>query len=408
MSESYIDKQIAAMRERCGNPDCLVCRQTEDAVAAARAPAVPIADALAWLYGRSPAADEVTRERERNVRAAQLLANPPAGFCPTHDRVYRIYDGCPECAKARFEACAHRVFVRVGEDGICPDCGYKLPSPEPEPDTTFRDAVIAGLRERGWPEPTAYASDASAEWNDPAGIDPYVIFDVAGYVAIDYGTGGSESGDIRFDADPAPSAERVVEAIDRLRWVVGLAPRGLIGVDLARGPDKILVSDWEYGKRTILPLPAPPLGLAAIDKKIAEAYRLAKWFNLGNPSAPGKAEDFVRPPRWGDLTLPDRFGDPTQGLHPIGGMGVPHEACTCRNCRKARMVDELDGSDKPPEQLVRLGRENPEKWSPVIDRYMKLLAGRGDRDGPLVALPAKPAPKEDPPYVPTRWFGEDG
>ena len=38
---------------------------------------------------------------------------------------------------------------------------------------------------------------------------------------------------------------------------------------------------------------------------------------------------------------------------------------------------------------------------------MEILARRGlvDPDGPLVALPAKPAPKEDPPYVPTRRDG---
>jgi len=29
----------------------------------------------------------------------------------------------------------------------------------------------------------------------------------------------------------------------------------------------------------------------------------------------------------------DRYMDPVQGLHPIGGIGVPHRGCQCKNCR---------------------------------------------------------------------------
>ncbi len=42
-------------------------------------------------------------------------------------------------------------------------------------------------------------------------------------------------------------------------------------------------------------------------------------------------------------------------------------------------------------------------WSRFMRNRRRLLDQ--DPDGPPVALPAKPAPKEDPPYVPTRWIG---
>ena len=43
----------------------------------------------------------------------------------------------------------------------------------------------------------------------------------------------------------------------------------------------------------------------------------------------------------------------------------------------------------------------------ALNKYIAAKRAIGDPDGPLVALPAKPAPKEEPPYVP-RKFGEHG
>jgi hypothetical protein len=108
-------------------------------------------------------------------------------------------------------------------------------------DAAFRDAVVAGLRERGWPEPGVGLEEAGyrcAEvvWGDQS--HPSVWFSwwrgdyCAGWEAGD----DRESGRITFD-DEGLSPARVVEAIDRLRWVLGLPDRNvirLLSVELAR------------------------------------------------------------------------------------------------------------------------------------------------------------------------------
>ena len=82
--------------------------------------------------------------------------------------------------------------------------------------TEFRDAVIAGLRERGWPEARIHEEDGCAYW----ARDELIIVWLkpaanrgewdAGYCLED------ETADILI-ASQSPS--RVIEAIDRLRWV---------------------------------------------------------------------------------------------------------------------------------------------------------------------------------------------
>jgi hypothetical protein len=79
-----------------------------------------------------------------------------------------------------------------------------------------RDAVIAGLKALGWPEPTI---SYEVRWGGPIGGDyPEVRFDPDSqqitYEAVD----DKESGSIYFDVDIP--VERIVAAIDRLRWVL--------------------------------------------------------------------------------------------------------------------------------------------------------------------------------------------
>lgn len=39
-----------------------------------------------------------------------------------------------------------------------------------------------------------------------------------------------------------------------------------------------------------------------------------------------------------DMLAP--YMDPVQGLHPIGGLGLPHAGCSCKNCVDARSPTE--------------------------------------------------------------------
>jgi hypothetical protein len=51
----------------------------------------------------------------------------------------------------------------------------------------------------------------------------------------------------------------------------------------------------------------------------------------------------------------------TAGIHPIGGMGVPHPGCYCRNCEAARPVIDAERIDtaaperSPSEMLCVIG-----------------------------------------------------
>jgi hypothetical protein len=86
----------------------------------------------------------------------------------------------------------------------------------------FRDAVIAGLRDRGWPEHGLDDNDCVV-WRGTEGGSVRFGRGEWGHV-FEYGTAdGSEGGRTSFAEGVSP--ERVVEAIDRLRWVIGLSAR---------------------------------------------------------------------------------------------------------------------------------------------------------------------------------------
>lgn len=83
------------------------------------------------------------------------------------------------------------------------------------------EAVIAGLRERGWPEPKGIEGSklwrhgsASVLWNYSANADNLNLL----YHAADQ----REAGSIFFQDADIPN---LIETIDRLRWVIGLPPR---------------------------------------------------------------------------------------------------------------------------------------------------------------------------------------
>lgn len=183
--------------------------------------------------------------------------------------------------------------------------------------TVLRDEVIAGLRERGWPE-HGFDDDGDIVWRRADGGSIFFVPDESG-TCVNYETADdAESGSLSFQEDVTPA--RIVEAIDRLRWVIGL--------DVVLG--------WDL------------------------ACQVEHWSDCAVNGAPA---------------------------YEIG-------PCDC------------GGSRQTPEPVqARVDAV----WAPIIDRYMRLLARRGllpDPDGPLVAMtPSKPAPKEDPPYVPTRWIG---
>ncbi len=85
----------------------------------------------------------------------------------------------------------------------------------------FCEAVIAGLRARGWPEHGLDDNDCVV-WR---GIGGSILLDNDDPrpCGVNYDTADGEGGYLSFTAGVSP--ERVVEAIDRLRWVIGLPAR---------------------------------------------------------------------------------------------------------------------------------------------------------------------------------------
>ncbi len=87
----------------------------------------------------------------------------------------------------------------------------------------FREDVIAGLRERGWPEPREQQPNGEfitscLVWGSETYPQVWLsqIGDCFGYEAADDQESGSGSFGDNTDA------ARAIEAIDRLRWVIGL------------------------------------------------------------------------------------------------------------------------------------------------------------------------------------------
>lgn len=78
--------------------------------------------------------------------------------------------------------------------------------------------LAAALRDLGWPEPDTL-DDCDAEWGNDLNSDGLAITAYGRAVSARYDFSG-ERGDLTFDPDmPFP---RLVTAVDRLRWVLGL------------------------------------------------------------------------------------------------------------------------------------------------------------------------------------------
>jgi hypothetical protein len=148
-----------------------------------------------------------------------------------------VEERCARCGASRMEA----------DDNIVPDCGTPedaerqrvavLSKMAPRAAAnrerfhaaTLCDAVIAGLRERGWPEPR-FQPALDGEYMVPCRVwgerhpSVYITDEgmVCGYVTGD----DQETAHIEFAEEV--SAPRIIEAIDRLRWVIGLPPQGLL------------------------------------------------------------------------------------------------------------------------------------------------------------------------------------
>lgn len=223
----------------------------------------------------------------------------------------------------------------------------------------FRDAVIAGLRERGWPEPHAGAEAdgfmcGEMCWSSPE--FPLVWFAVtepgpsAGYETKD----DNETGRIDFDEDAVP--ERVVEAIDRLRWVIGL--RSGIIFPLPR--------DARDRPHSLMNTPSHDDCYCAW----CSEKRSAVAFGISYP-------DYV--------TRRDAAIDKAL-------LKLKHELTH----------ETLAGGDPLPAD-ARL-----EGGARSLFQNMVRRVGI-DPDGPLVAMtPSKLAPGPDQPYMPTRWIGGGG
>jgi hypothetical protein len=142
----------------------------------------------------------------------------------------------------------------------------------------FRDAVIAGLRARGWPEHGLDDRD-NIVWRGADGVVCLRRDEVIVTYEVD-----AEHAAIVFEGGAVP--ERVTLAIDRLRWVIGLparvGPGNLAGclpepVPLIppAGAAEALAAAREHG----LDPDGPPLGepLRSRPAKEDPAYVPTRW-----------------------------------------------------------------------------------------------------------------------------------
>lgn len=258
----------------------------------------------------------------------------------------------------------------------------------PAPAAAFRDSVIAGLRERGWPEPREQSPNgeflsACFVWGSEAYPQVWLakICDSFGYEAGD----DQESGSAGFGDNT--DAARIVEAIDRLRWVIGMPSDAEVD-KMVRPPmgwhTALPQGHWLQINREIKPLPAPepPLmeTLEEVNRRIAKAFGLIsddaarRGLMVGEPLTPG-------------------------AIRVAGTVDDPY-ALTSRE-----IVDAA---------LNRITRFSVELTDSVFsgkpsDAAIRIAGAVEDNQAGLVPLPpSKPAPKADPPYVPTRWIGDDG
>jgi hypothetical protein len=224
-----------------------------------------------------------------------------------------------------------------------PDCSK---ASEDNVSTELRDEVIAGLRERGWPEPEIVPDVGSAWWPSAnPGKRPWVTFFPrwGPYIhQVGYGLDG-EGGHIDVLAD----ASRIIEAIDRLRWVIGLPPQRMSRADFYKLPF------WTGGETWNVPAGTPRRQFLLTDAETGLV-----------PLTPSKPEPDGRRP----------------------GRSVLIYDKTHRTIRRVTPLGEMDGAQAGQTFAAQVR----------------------DTDAGLVPMtPSKPEPKADPPYEPNRWGEHD-
>jgi hypothetical protein len=241
--------------------------------------------------------------------------------------------------------------------------------------------VIAGLRERGWPTPRE--QNPNGEFLTTClvwGADAYPqvwlakLCDTFGYEAAD----DQESGSASF-GDNADAA-RVIEAIDRLRWVIGLPPQGLF------------------------PLPYK------LPDDLKRALEDVTGISVRHISAePGSAE--MRAPRLLVFPSPCDQTAPEHLLSERDGRLI----CSCHLPRKSLLLDTMIG-----EQAIGLGETFTAGCGPIVvdvplvaDAFATGIFNpvggsekrrEADERAGYVPLPVKPQ-REERPYIPTKWIG---
>ncbi len=150
-------------------------------------------------------------------------------LCPEHAALSAKYHAAAQTLMANADgtalnSMAHPVTAPLDDDAdLAATAVETVEGPDIAP-AAFRGAVIAGLRERGWPEPRSQGRNGEflvpcLVWGQ--GRYPVVWLAESGLV-IGYETpDDQESAHIEFDEGVLSA--RVIEAIDRLRWVIGLS-----------------------------------------------------------------------------------------------------------------------------------------------------------------------------------------
>jgi hypothetical protein len=202
-----------------------------------------------------------------------------------------------------------------------------MSDPKPE---ILRDQVIAGLRERGWPEPTSkWWPEPSSKWGGDIS-DAFVlqwgkiefpcVWWCPSKAAAGYETGDDlETGRLDFDDVPEVTASRIIEAIDRLRWVIGLPPcapepyKDEPAVSFASRPVRyeksgLVAAGWKAGIRIA---DLPPDEALTRELEILKARRSPTSLRgriedelTGNIGLPAKPEPKEEPP-----FQPNKFGE---------------------------------------------------------------------------------------------------
>jgi hypothetical protein len=207
-----------------------------------------------------------------------------------------------------------------------------------------RDEVALLMLARGWPQAEIDKTDPAILLWHANGAEVSCDFKIG---QIEYDTEDdnpqSETGTIELNG--ATSNERIIAALDRLRWVLGLAEHD------------------------------------------------AEWLSMGfiNPMAPQCVRPDIKGARPPELVLADwRYGmSPAVVLTP---------------------KSEIARKELPDwDYYTKLqGHSGVDPGPAEIERAARLHGRLSDDEAVMVAMtPAKPAPKEDPPFVPRKW-GEHG